>query len=941
MKKDTVIQYIDLNPGLGKTYWAIHQIDNFLKDSFSEGLMLYVAPTLSLLKEVYTSLIDLGYTKEDIKLITSENRKNVIADFPRILKGYTSYVTALSKFSSDDLDTDSAEFFIECSKQAAKDDSIILVKEKDVLLITHEVFWRSNFNNPKYPIPNRDKMTVILDETRECFLDSLSIKAKGVDLLNRCKSYFGITDEKVFSEVSLNKLNPDNLILALPEIFQSVTTRKLQQLNTIVSRSGASAFVKADMRKSDTGELYIVLNFVQIPFNAVTGWRSITIIASFYTKSQLYHIIESSERFAGTGDVPKFQQVNISSEVNCKDRIDQIQNRYKVTDIAYVFDRPISITGYSSGILFRLLQQLSSTVLNEKLERFFSIYADELGIRKSKAKNQFKTILESFNLLTKTKVLYNKDTQLTEVEDDFSALSVMNPELGDLSKELCIAQNPFDYGCYTALNIAEKWIKDYPSVDNRTSKDLNIAMRHPFLLCVNQKNFINPYSEKSLYEEIPETVSGKCDRLTGDSRGLNTYKNYNVVLFLASVRPDPAMVEWFKCYCPEYDATVDRTLGYCIQTVMRCSLRNVDSKEHVLLVLPDKMLAEQVKQSFNDLPTIRNPEEFGQDHVMIVTENWFYDEPSASKGKSKKKASKIESYVLRQKRREYMSVYNKGEYVTGLKAFTAKYVKEHYTGIPKSTLYRSRALLQNEVAQLQQQKSKCDPKSSVYDTLCKVLSEKENELFTLEADADAYRSAVKEATAKYRALWDKKKNIVPKEEAVIRSFVISGKKRPNPTLSRKELFSQYINTVFPKPIMTKKYNLGYRKVQLEKRLDILKTVLQSKEIESLGIAKATLSELFGIRSLLICNLDAITKALRRFDSEYKEAKKQFDLATAKGMDSVQALIEQASPVSLDYFPRVKFIRKTTEANIALSALFNLVLPSIQERNEAIELFSAE
>lgn len=309
--------------------------------------------------------------------------------------------------------------------------------------------------------------------------------------------------------------------------------------------------------------------------------------------------------------------------------------------------------------------------------------------------------------------------------------------------------------------------------------------------------------------------------------------------------------------------------------------------------------------------------------------------------KRKRKSSKAQLRRAKQKRREYMSVYNKGEYVTGLKAFTAKYVKEHYTGIPKSTLYRSRALLQNEMAQLQQQKSKCDPKSSIYDGLCKALTERENKLFLLEADADSYRNIVKEATAKYRVLWNKKKNIVPKEEAVIRSFVLNSKKILNPALSRKELFSQYINTMFPKPIMTKKYNLGYRKIQLEKRLDILKTVLQSKEIETLGIAKSTLSELFGIQSLLICNLDAITKALRRFDLEYKEAKKQFDLATAKGMGAVQTLIEQASPVSLDYFPRVKFIRKTTDANIALSALFNLVLPSSQERNEAIELFSAE
>ena len=131
--------------------------------------------------------------------------------------------------------------------------------------------------------------------------------------------------------------------------------------------------------------------------------------------------------------------------------------------------------------------------------------------------------------------------------------------------------------------------------------------------------------------------------------------------------------------------------------------------------------------------------------------------------KRKRKSSKAQLRVAKQKRKEYMSVYSKGEYVTGLKAFTAKYVKEHYTGIPKSTLYKKRITLQSKKSKLQKQKNGYDPKSSAYGDLCQLLAETESELFTLNEELEVYRKVVKEATAKYRALWDEKKIIEPKE----------------------------------------------------------------------------------------------------------------------------------------------------------------------------------
>lgn len=930
MSKENIINYIDLNPGLGKTHWAIEKIKTFLDSFESDGVMIYVAPTLALLKEVHQSLINYGYTEDNIKLITSDTTKNVLAEFPKMLRGYTSYLEVRAQYYKENKDIDSDMFYIDWVNHAAFNNASDGIEDGDVLLITHEVFWRSNLGSPDNPIPNRDKMTIILDETRECFLDSLTVYANGEGLLERCLKYFGIKDKKRFSEIPIELLEGQNLAIALPEVYNKLAVKGVQKLNDIIARSGSSVFVKISTKTAENDKVNLVINFIQIPFRTLDGWKSVTIIASFYTQSQLYHIIEASEVFKDSTTVPVFKQVNISDRVRCEDRIEAIRARYKATDVVYVFNTPVSINGYVEGILSYKPKSMPQDTYEARLDSFFTEYAsvfpfkDKKSLTRSSVKRVYTMIKESYYKLAKTEVSDNEDGGY-KVASDFTRLFKLRDKLGMLASELFCAQHPFEYGCYTAYSIAKKWLKDNPASNKRfTQKDT----RKPILLCINKKNFLSSDSTKELIDDVPEKVVEGCDPLVGDSRGLNSYLFYNVMLFLASVRPSPAMVEWFSNYCPKYDADVDRTLGFCIQTIMRCSLRNPKAKERVLLVLPDRQLAEQVCERFENLPTIHTPEEFGYNPVSIITSRSFEREYDAESHKEAmrrymRRVSKTDEY--KQYRKEFMT----SEYNVALCSFIKQYLKDHYSGITKTTLYRKKRSLESRIGYFESRRT---PVSGAELTALEALKK---ELDDVKNSLTQYNALVRQATAQFRKKWDSTHFKQTKEEKLVKVVMAEHKGKYN-ALTDAELLKQYMTSRFPKPIMRKKYTWVGQIKEYEKRFTYLDRALADSKVMELACGNNPIINDYYVA--LRNNLVSMQSYVILFEKEYESAKSQFEKTISESVERAHKVLSNVNPVSDDFFPRLQTTRRSKALNDALMVLFRATAKTDAQYEEALKLF---
>lgn len=928
MSKENIINYIDLNPGLGKTHWAIEKIKLFLDSFESDGVMIYVAPTLALLKEVHQSLINYGYTGDNIKLITSDTTKNVLTEFPKMLRGYTSYLEVRTQYYKENKDVDSDMFYIDWVNHAAFNNASDGIEDGDVLLITHEVFWRSNLGSIDNPIPNRDKMTVILDETRECFLDSLTVYANGEGLLERCLKYFGIKDKKRFSEIPIELLEGRNLAIALPEVYDKLAVRGVQKLNDIIARSGSSVFVKISTKNTEDDKVNLVINFIQIPFRTLDGWKSVTIIASFYTQSQLYHIIEASEVFKDSITVPVFKQVNISDRVRCEDRIEAIRARYKATDIVYVFDTPISINGYVEGILSYKPKSMSQDTYEARLDSFFTEYAsifpfkDKKSLTRSSVKRVYTMIKESYYKLVKTEVSDNGDGGY-EITSDFTRLFKLRDKLGMLASELFCAQHPFEYGCYTAYSIAKKWLKDNPASNKRfTQKDT----RKPILLCINKKNFLSSDSTKELIDDVPEKVVKGCDPLVGDSRGLNSYLFYNVMLFLASVRPSPAMVEWFSNYCPKYDADVDRTLGFCIQTIMRCSLRNPKAKERVLLVLPDRQLAEQVCERFENLPTIHTPEEFGYNPVSIITSRSFEREYDAESHKEAmrrymRRVSKTDEY------KKYQKQYAASDYKVSLNAYIKDYLKDHYSGVSNVALYKAKAKLESRIAFLEH------VYSQVPNGEQQTLKDLKNDLEVVKSSLAEYKSLVRQATAQFRKKWDSTHFKQTKEEKFVKVLMAEHKGKYG-ALTDAELLKQYVSARFPKSVMLKKYAWVKQMKSYEKRLLCLDRALADSRVMQLENNPIVNDYYVTLRN----NLESMRSYITLFEKEQESAELLFKKTLSESVERAHKIMSSVIPVSDDFFPRLPTTRRSNFLNEALKVLFRATAKTDAQYEEAFKLF---
>ena len=907
MNTKSKIHYIDLKPGVGKTHWAINRmVDHLVKSPCeADGVIVYVAPTIALLKEVLEKIKAEGVLLNNVYTITSTSGSAVKETIRSVFEGYDTYLRVKQEFLRANKPIDTKEFEDTVLLQCFKENRNSKINDGGIVLMTHEAFWMSDFAGDRPTFLHQDKIEVIMDETRQCFLGNIDIHITKEGLYDKCLQYFDIQPETTFTEVSQSLIDPDSLYARLPELYNELSKKEREKLKEFVTRYGANIYIKVKAYATEKQKDSFCIDFVQIPYAGLVGWKNLTIIASFYRDSQLYHIIEASKSIGNMRYA--FEQVNISDQINAKERIKWLRTRYKSTDITYVFTNRVSLSNYKNGLVAYNQHHKTGSFL-DKVESTIMALASFKGTEHDKWAT-FQSLKSIGSLFAESEIVEPPesdgalDQTLVSMKFTFKHDS-LDADLTKLIKNIgsfLAPISPIEYAATVATNIAVCWRQQHPYyVETESSQSVcpSIALNSKFLLNINAKNFMDDLSDpESLWDRwIPKPVQARCDKLIGDMRGLNRYSNYNVVLFLSAVRPYPALVEWFEEFCPSYDPDVDITLGYCIQTIMRCAIRNIQSTQNVLLVLPDRYLAQQVYLRFDGLPKFMEPIDLGANESILITAKDLIVDKVMETEDAK---TKMQKYRKTDRYKKMYARYKTKPKTLCRNAYLKEAIPEEYSSSARITAYRKRKELLTKYGDRPEVATAIKEYDDFIDR-CKYYSSR--------------------ATHQFAALWARDssslidKYVKPKQKALLQE-----------TSEASEPLSFKTTASFKKAVLAK----GFSKDTLFSYYYVKKTIktLQSDISDIRGVLRLPYMRNFPIEhatqiseylTSLECKANVLRLQVQAFDDARDSFIKRVMSQTKK--ESETAVLEKVKPNITEFFPKVGSVRKTLEVKEAFKAL---------------------
>lgn len=563
-KKAHTVKYTSVLPGVGKTHWAIGQIVEHVQQK--TGVLLYVAPTTRLMSEVYDSVVPkLGpKCRKKVHLITSDQHRNsVVSQLKLVLNGGIDQYGATVKPDN----------------------------KGSVCIISHECFMRIPFgydSNDLPVFPNRDKIKVIFDEARKCVMSDFSVElpintlrklAKIIPNIGREMSRAsdpsygldipeGAEDNERYIHLEVERF--DNA--EFDSIFAGnryLRTKVRERLRRVLSTAyGKSVRVYASMnRREDT--MHMALHLVLVPANLFFGWKSVILLSAFFEHSQMYHLLDTMSRRNRQYSRRRIQAPSVELErvdnlVN-PEREAKMREHYKKASVTYIFnDTQLTSNKLRNGV------PVATTGFDE--QQFVEDFHKLLRTRKH-------------NLTTKARELTLRGAiqMMQDAETGRIKPTKYDKRLFRLLRTLPaadLATSPVAFMASAARFLSERWQEkhEYPV--------------RPLPICMN----VDPSYTRDVEAEIgdPNEVSGNWVKVPFAAHGLNTFKTYNTIAFLACVNARPAVVSYMAHVAPTYRPKLDHTLDQAIQVLTRSCVRDLNSKEAPLLIVTDKELAQSI-----------------------------------------------------------------------------------------------------------------------------------------------------------------------------------------------------------------------------------------------------------------------------------------------------------------------------------------------------------
>lgn len=616
------VYFADCLPGFGKTFWAIQRLIQINKAQ--NGVVIYTAPTHRLLEEVYEKLIESGVKINDIFYIQENGRIPPSARLCMLLTGGSP--EQLPCYG--------------CTPE---------VFPGSIILTTHANLWNCHASDMflRAQFPTKKDITLIIDEARNCEIRSTKFTLKGQIYLDNFLSILGI-DKNIIS--AYGKYRPviitKDAIERIRESFGDDIAKKLTFLCSFTQLSKSpSSFLHMYISVKRCG-YNVTIQSVMTPFALLTGWKQLFVLSAQFKTSQFYHLINLCQRSQKLsedqryliGGCPNVQLVDISSKVINKERYSLMKARFEQVTFGYLLDNGMSkdrITGY---------------VVKSNKVKYVLKYATEI---KKCFIGAYKVALSGLPALMTQPIVKSKWQYNMVQEYRQKILNYLVRYRDKETKEL-VPVNCITWLSKIADDIAKDWINN-PSHRCRIQKEGN------YLLGINKTaGRTSVYDkQKPLFEQfIPPSV--KAVDISGDVRGLDCYKKYDVVAFFASTRLSPELKMWFNQFCPNYDPELDTMLGTALQTICRCSIRDGEATSKPLVLVTDEtcavglvVLLEQYFTGYEHKVKILTPSNFGINNTYTIINSLQVDDEQAKEINRRRARLYARLDSTKQQRKEY------------------------------------------------------------------------------------------------------------------------------------------------------------------------------------------------------------------------------------------------------------------------------------------------
>ena len=420
-----------------------------------------------------------------------------------------------------------------------------LLNYGDIILITHTSLWNSATLFKKFFLPKKD-IFLIIDECRTLPMHRLNTTLDEnevnhfLTLFPDMKDY--VSDKYYFIKMSTKKSE------YLKNLFLSKNIRLYGKTSLFYNKKDQKTY--ASIRKVNSF-YHLSLHSIFMPFSFLSGWDKVVILSSMFKASQFYNILQSFDN--------SLRILDVTNKIVSEYRKNIITKRFNNLYFTYLLDNNISkrkVGGYITktknlSFVYSEMRKACSAVVSKENKKDITVDIDSLS--------EYGHIPAVSQAMEKVKnVLVTKNS---------------------------VPIHTLNWLCQKSLFVANKWIKNPKTHCTRTDNKL-------ILLNINKRTS----NIEDCYDALPDKIKKFSENISGDVRGLNAYKEFDVVAFFASLRLPSEVRKWFSQFCPNYDADLDTMIGGAVQTILRCSVRSSEKESKPLAIFTCRDIAMRTIQ---------------------------------------------------------------------------------------------------------------------------------------------------------------------------------------------------------------------------------------------------------------------------------------------------------------------------------------------------------
>lgn len=610
------IKYLTGLPGLGKTNAAIERMVQELNHPSGLETILYVASSVDLLLECLERFkAEVPQHHNRIFPVYTPNKRRENKSHTMSLPSRTVLPTILAIFYRGVENVpESVEAYLGKAKSSpSKGWSNQFIVPQDgpvVILMTHAAF----FNLP--PLRKFDKTLVLFDEVTKFIANSSKFEFPDIETRDRFLSFFKIGPQLASPSKASSVFCPIKYKGATIKEFKKNLIGEFgssRYSRIFGSKTEANSDLTSPGRLSLEGLIELMINprkrvyfqltknspgaqdkkralslfEISVPIYAFSHFKEVIIMASHFEGSQMYHLLKRNKYVTLTDITENFIP-------NYHDRRKQLRDRYKRTVIIPLTNdtRKFSKRSLSWPLVPSAIKSEAMELIADYGEKGEAPFRNMLALDYERDRDP-----QRQNPLTPA-----FESRLSSLEEKGF---IGNPVHWYIDQALKI----IDTGSYigTYLNCFGETVV-IPEIKTKSKRKLDTGDYRP-LLTLNE-DALDPWrrfthgDNNMFYTRLSEEQQARFEFLPHHLKGINKFQDKMAILYLAGINPTTALIQFFRAYLPEYDYEEDHAADTCLQCVCRTAIRDVNSPEYVMVIVPSYHLANLLHAKMANLPLI-------------------------------------------------------------------------------------------------------------------------------------------------------------------------------------------------------------------------------------------------------------------------------------------------------------------------------------------------